>query len=182
MPKTFTYHALMLLKQAGLVGIGIVLGASFVAGSRPAVAQGDGQKTYTIRDFPDLNRGLMATPGCLSVKNSTLEGGKQFVIYAWFKNKAAVNAWYNSPMHRSAMKKFFPKMSGQPSTLDGFKDEKSPVLVVASVTPAEKPMIDGSPLAISQIAIEMYTPVPGGVVFGSGFGPKELDVPGIIRM
>lgn len=153
-----------------------------VGGVRPAVAQESGQKTLTVRDFPDLVGGLRATPGCLSVKNSAFDGGKQVAIYAWFKNKAAVNAWYHSPMHRDAMKKFFPKMPGHTQTLEGFKDDKSPVLVVASITPSEKPVIEGSPLAVSQIAIEMYTPIPGGITIGGGFGPKEMDVPGLIRM
>ena len=123
----------------------------------------------------------MATPGCIEVKTTAFGEGKQRAIFAWFENKAAVQAWYSSPMHREAMKKFFPKINGRPATLSGFKDEKSPLLVVATVTPSEKPMIEGSPLAVSQIAIEIYTPVPGGVTFGGGFGPKSLDVPGMVR-
>ncbi|MBC8065547.1 MAG: hypothetical protein H7Y17_11995 [Chlorobia bacterium] len=172
----------MLLKQALPIAIGVSIGIGVGVGIRPAVAQEGSQKTLTVRDFPDLMSGLKATPGCMEVKNSTFNGGKQLAIYAWFKNKAAVNAWYHSPMHRDAMKRFFPKLPGKPASLDDFKDEKAPLLVVATVTPSEKPTIDGSPLAVSQIAIEIYTPVPGGVAFGGSFGPKDMDVPGITRM
>ncbi len=105
-----------------------------------------------------------------------------FTIFAWFKNKAAVDAWYNSPMHRDAMKKFFPNMPGKAHALTNLKDEKTPLLVVATVTPSDKPMIEGSPLAISQIAIEIYAPAPGGIALGGSFGPKEMDVPGMVRI
>lgn len=171
----------MLLKHGLLIGLGLVVGVGVGAGIPRAQAQGD-QKTLSVTDFPDLIGGLKATPGCLSVKNSGFNGGKQLAIFAWFKNKAAVNAWYNSKMHRDAMKKFFPNMPGRPTTLDGFKDEKSPLLVVATVTPSDKPAIEGSPLAVSQIAIEIYTPVPGGVAFGGSFGPENMDVPGLVRV
>lgn len=172
----------MFLKHGLLVSLGLVVGVGIGAGIPRALAQGDGQKTLRVSDFPDLVGGLKATPGCLSVKNSTFNGGKQLVIFSWFKNKAAVNAWYNSPMHREAMKKFFPSMPGRPTSLEGFKDEKAPLLVVASVTAADKPTIAGSPLAISQIAIEIYQPVPGGLALGGAFSPDSFEVPGLTRL
>lgn len=147
-----------------------------------AQAQTTGQNPLTVRDFPDLQAGLKASPGCIDVKATALNGGKMMTIFAWFKNKAAVDAWYNSPMHREAMRKFFPNLPGKPRALSGLKDENIPLLVVATVTPSDKPMMEGSPLAISQIAIEIYSPVPGGITYGGGFGPKELNVPGMVRL
>lgn len=160
------------LSAATLVA-GIVIGVS----SPKVQAQ-----QQSVADFPDLGAGLKATPGCLDVKSTALNDGKMLTIFAWFENKAAVDAWYNSKMHRDAMRKFFPNMPGSPHALAGFKDEKSPLLVVATVTPADKPGVSGSQLAISQIAIEIYTPVPGGVAFGGGFGPESMKVPGLRRM
>jgi hypothetical protein len=172
----------MLLKHGLLIGFGMAIGLGIGAGVPRAMAQVDGQKPLRVTDFPDLIGGLKATPGCIAVKNSAFGNGKQLAIYAWFKNKTAVDAWYNSSMHRDAMKKFFPNMPGRPSALEGYKDAKSPLLVVATVTPSDKPTIAGSPLAISQIAIEIYTPVPGGVALGGGFGPDSLEVPGLVRI
>lgn len=65
----------------------------------------------------------------------------------------------------------------------GLSPNKSPLLVVATVTPSDKATLEGSPLAVSQIAIEIYKPVPGGITFGGGgFAPRSLDVPGMVRM
>lgn len=163
-----------------LIFVGMALASGVAIGSA-LYEQGTEQRVQTVAEFPDLVRGLKETPGIIDVKVAVIDGKKQ-TIFAWFKNKSSVDAWYNSPMHRGAMAKFFPKMKGAAHSLMGFADEKAPILVVASVTPSEKPHISGSRLAVSQIAIEMYTPVPGGVVFGSGFAPDSLDVPGMRRI
>jgi len=164
----------MIIKNIACLAIGATVGVTFVKSQEP--------KTLTVQDFPDLVSGLKQTPGCLDVKTGALDNGKQLTVFAWFKNKAAVQAWYASPMHRDAMKKFFPNTPARSKTLTGFDDDKSPLLVVATVTPSSKPMIKGSPLAVSQIAIEIYTPVPGGVAFGGSLGPKNLPVPGMVRI
>lgn len=166
------------LRHLTLICLGILIGA----GVKSAVPTPQ-DKTPTVNDFPDLVGGLRATPGCIDVKASTLNDGKQLAVFAWFENKAAVQAWYSSPMHADAMKKFFPGRSTRPMSLSGFKDKKAPLLVVATVTPSNEPSVKGTPLAISQIAIEIYTPVQGGLVLGgSGFGPNNLKVPGLRRM
>lgn len=170
----------MTVKEATLAAAALAAGLGIGTSWNNPTEQGGGQ-VQTVSEFPDLVRGLKETPGIIDVKVAVIDGKKQ-TIFAWFKNKAGVDAWYNSPMHRGAMAKFFPKMKGGAHSLTGFADEKAPVLVVASVTPSDKPHIEGSQLAVSQIAIEMYTPVPGGIVFGGGFGPDALDVPGIRRV
>lgn len=160
----------------------LVAGIGIGVSSTPARAQQQHSHQQSVADFPDLGAGLKATPGCLEVKSTSFNDGKTLAIFAWFENKAAVDAWYNSKMHRDAMKKFFPNMPGSPHALAGFKDEKSPLLVVATVTPSDTAKIPGSQLAVSQIAIEIYTPVPGGVTLGGGFGPATMKVPGLRRM
>lgn len=161
----------------GALSLATGIGISSFYLNFPSTPQG----VQSVSEFPDLVSGLRATPGIIDVKVAVIDGKKQ-TIFAWFKNKAAVDAWYNSPMHRNAMAKFFPNMRGAPHAVMGFADDKVPILVVASVTPSDHPHINGSRLAVSQIAIEMYTPVAGGIVFGSGFGPDNLDVPGLRRV
>jgi len=167
------------------LGVGIAVGAAGLAftqgGSTSAAAPAQTTKTQTVRDFPDLVGGLRATPGCLGVKTSAFENGKQVAIFAWFENKAALNRWYASSMHQDAMRKFFPKIQGNDVAAAGFKDDKAPILVVATVTPSDKPM-EGQSLAVSQISVEMYTPVPGGLALGSSWAPESLNVPGLSRI
>jgi len=50
------------------------------------------------------------------------------------------------------------------------------------VTPGDKPIGSGSQLAVSQIAIEGYTPIPGGLALGGTFAPEKLSVPGLVRI
>jgi hypothetical protein len=109
------------------------------------------------------------------------KNGKQFVIMAWFKDKQAVEAWYSSKMHTDAMRKFLPNTSSGRAPLSLIKDPNKPILVMASVTPSEKPA-EGQTLAVSQIAIEMYTPVPGGLALGGSFAPSTLEVEGLKRI
>ena len=140
------------------------------------------QEKQTIAQFPNLPQGLIATPGCLGVQ--VFPAGKKQVIAAWFENRKAMEAWYFSDMHQGAMKQFFPGFGagGKKKPFAAFKDEKAPMLVIASVTPGSKPVGSGSQLAVDQIAIEGYAPIPGGVAFGGTFAPEKLDVPGLIRI
>jgi len=139
-------------------------------------------KPQTVADFPNLQKGLMETPGCLGVQAFAVNGGRKQVIAAWFENRKAVDAWYHSAMHSDAMAKYFPKMGKQQKAFPAFTDEKSPILVIASVTPGNKPIGSGSNLHVDQIAIEGYTPVPGGLAIGGTFAPEKLAVPGLIRI
>lgn len=165
------------------ITLGIALGLTVGVSLKDALAQGatpQGQKPLTVGDFPDLGKGLLATPGCAGIKVFSPDGGKQFVIMAWFENKKAVEAWYYGKMHTEAMAKFFPGVGGG-APLKGLKDENAPVMMIASVTPSDKAQ-PGQKLAVSQIAIEAYTPVPGGVAFGGTFAPANFKVPGLRRL
>lgn len=165
----------MTLILGGLLGLGI--GVTMMgARAQDSKAQKD-QKPLSVSQFPDLVSGLRATPGCIGVKTVSVFGEKKLVIMAWFENKKAVRAWYNSKMHVDAMHKFFPGSGGR-EPLAAFKDENAPIMMIASVTPSDKPM-PGQQLAVSQIAIEAYTPVPGGLALGGTFAPSGLKVPGL---
>lgn len=168
------------IQLAAGMAIGLAIGATLKGAVAQDGASNQDQKPLTVADFPNLGPGLLATPGCVGIKVFLTEGGKQRVIMAWFENKKAVEAWYFSKVHTEAMAKFFPGISPKPP-LAGFKDEKSPILMIASVTPSDKPL-PGQKLAVSQIAIEAYTPVTGGVALGSTFAPAGLRVPGLTRI
>ncbi|MCI0379013.1 MAG: antibiotic biosynthesis monooxygenase [Gemmataceae bacterium] len=127
--------------------------------------------------FPDLLAGLRATPGCLGVETAKTASGKD-VIFAWFEDKKAVLKWYNSDMHKEVMKKFFPD-GGYGKPLRDVPDDSGPIMAIASITFTDKPKYKETPLPISQISIELYTPLSGGLFLGGRFAPDKLKVPKI---
>ena len=71
---------------------------------------------------------------------------------------------------------FFPDQEfGTP--LEQVPDNIGPVLAIASITMAEKSEFEETSMPISQIAIELYTPISGGLFLGGRFGPDSLEVP-----
>jgi len=124
---------------------------------------------------------IQKTPGCLGIEVGAMQSGKQ-VIFAWFENKKAVLAWYYSDVHKGLI-----GMTGRAPSEHPLADvpDDVPVLAIASVTlPAVK--AGASPTAadltsIPQIAIELYTPLPGGLASGGRFAPSSLKVPGMIQ-
>jgi hypothetical protein len=128
------------------------------------------------KGLPDMLKALKDSPECLGYETAFTSSGKQ-VIFAWFKDKKSVVAWYRGRLHQDLM----GLMDAQPSrkALNELKDEDGPVLVVASITPSLTPKIDGVALPISQIAIELYKPLPGGVAINGRFAPKAVEIPGL---
>ena len=49
-------------------------------------------------------------------------------------------------------------------------------MAITSTTFSDKPQLDGTSLPISQIAIELYSPVPGGLTLGGRFAPESLEL------
>ena len=127
--------------------------------------------------FPDLVAGLKAVPGCLGVEATQTSSGKQ-VLFAWFENKTAALAWYNSAMHQSIMHRVFPGAPAHTPMAD-VPDDGSPILAIASLTPAAPVPGAAKGAPFSQIAIELYRPLPGGISLGGRFAPAALKVPGI---
>lgn len=124
--------------------------------------------------FPDLMGGLKATEGCLGVESARTSGGKN-VIFAWFRDKEAVMNWYDSDMHQGVMNEFFQDREPR-EVLADVPDDSGPIMAIASITFSDKSQVDGTALPISQIAIELYSPLPGGLAFGGRFAPDTVEV------
>ncbi len=95
------------------------------------------------------------------------------VIFAWFENKNAAVTWYDSQVHRGVMKKYFPE-SGVGRPMSDIPDDSGPILTIASITFAKEPEVAGTTLPISQIAIEHYAPLNGGIAYGGRFTPAGV--------
>ena len=126
-----------------------------------------------------LVAGLKATPGCLGVETAQTSSGKQ-VIFAWFENKQAVLAWYYSDVHQRAMHQFVPGERPPHVPLAQIADDGQPIMAVASLTISRAPAATGVSLPVSQRAIELYRPAPGGIAVGGRFAPPSLVVPGLV--
>ena len=127
-----------------------------------------------------LPEAIKATPGCLGVETAQTSSGKM-VIFAWFENKKAALAWYYSQTHQMLV-----KMGGGAARPRGpmadVPDDGKPIMAIASIVLA-RPQ-DGIPQKglppVSQIAIELYTPLPGGLALGGRFAPMSVNVPGLL--
>ncbi len=139
------------------------------AAQPPAAAQRGG--------FPDLVGALKATPGVLGVDAGRTQSGKQ-VIFAWFENKKAAMNWYYSDVHRSLQKQFAGNSPARTPMAD-IPDDGSPIMAIASLTFSGAPTAE-NPFPVSQIAIELYKPLPGGLAAGGRFSPMTMKVPGLV--
>jgi quinol monooxygenase YgiN len=132
-------------------------------------------KEANRQQMPDLVKGLKAVPGCLGVETAHTQSGKN-VIFAWFKDKKAVEDWYHSDTHQEVMEKFAPNFEKEGPLLH-VPDGTGPILVVASLTPADKSHFKEMKIPVSQIAIELYAPLPGGAALGGRLAPDGFKVP-----
>jgi hypothetical protein len=151
-------------------------------GFGPAMLAGQANAPAAPRSgggFPDLVGALKATPGVLGVDAARTQSGKQ-VIFAWFENKTAVLNWYYSDVHRSLQKQFAPGSPARTPMAD-VPDDGSPILAVASLTLTGTPTAE-NPFPVSQIAIELYKPLPGGLAAGGRFAPSAMKVPGLLEV
>jgi hypothetical protein len=132
--------------------------------------------------LPDLVGALKATPGVLGVDAGQMLSGKR-VIFAWFENKQAVMNWYNSDVHRKLMNGFSSGGRRPDGPLAGIKDDSGPILTIASITMDPAAMKSGDyKSATTQIAIELYAPLPGGLAAGGRFAPSSMKVPGLLEV
>ena len=125
----------------------------------------------------DLVGALKASPGCVGADALKLPGGK-LAIAAWFKNKAAVMNWYGSVSHGKMMAAMPPPTR---APLSKVTDDRTPILVVASLTPATDAKKGVAGMPVSQIAIELYYVADGGFSAGGTLAPKSLAIPGLER-
>ena len=157
------------------VGLLLVLAAVLFG---PTLMAGQGRAAQPrAGGLPDLVGALKATPGCLGVETAQTSSGKQ-VIFAWFENKKAALNWYYSDMHQGVVSQFFPGAPPSRKPLADVTDADGPVMAIASLTTA-KPQAGVNASPFSQIAIELYRPLPGGIELGGRFAPAALKVPGL---
>jgi hypothetical protein len=67
---------------------------------------------------------------------------------------------------------------GTPRPMKEIAEDAGPILVIASITMTEKPQIEGLNMPISQISVELYSPLPGGASMGGTFAPSSMKIPG----
>jgi hypothetical protein len=148
--------------------------AIFSPGAIAAFAQAPAQK------LPDLVGALKATPGVLGVDAGQMASRKQ-VIFAWFENKQAVLNWFYSDAHQAYMRAMTPGAASGRKPLADIADSSGPILAIASLTMADTAQVAGVQMPISQIAIELYAPLPGGLAVGGRFAPGTVKVPGLLE-
>ena len=158
-------------RVSSLVVASVVV-VALLAGVRPAGAQELG--------FGDLVGALEAIEGVVGVETAQASSGKQ-VIFAWFEDKAAAVRWYYSEMHRGLQDTFFPDRPPH-VPLENVPDDVGPIMAIASVTMADSTHFAETSLPISQIAIELYQPLPGGLSLGGRFAPEGVKVDGMLSL
>jgi hypothetical protein len=131
--------------------------------------------------LPDLIGMLKATPGVLGVDAAQTMSGKQ-VIFAWFENKKAALNWYYSEGHQQLVKTFASGGNPGRTPMADVPDDGNPILAVASITLSKQPQVSGVQLPVSQIAIELYAPLPGGLAAGGRFAPSSVKVKGLVEV
>ena len=131
-------------------------------------------------DFPDLVGGLKAIEGVVGVETARTSSGKE-VIFAWFEDKAAALRWYYSDMHRGVQDAFFPNRPPH-VPLEHVPDDVGPIMAIATITMADSAYFAETSLPISQIAIELYKPLPGGLFLGGRFAPDGVKVEGMLGL
>jgi hypothetical protein len=146
-------------------------------GAPPPPSQSGGP----VQGMPDLVAMLKATPGCLGVDAARTMSGKQ-VIFAWFENKKAVVNWYYSDGHQRLIKTLASGGNPGRTPLADIADDSGPILTIASLTLSDRPQVGGVQLPVSQIAIELYAPLPGGLAAGGRFAPNTVKVKGLVEV
>lgn len=174
-------RAFVTIAAAAAVGVAVLaVRAQSQPQPQPQAGQPEpGQPAQAEGGFPDLASGLKTTPGCLGVEMARTASGKN-LIFAWFQDKRAVMRWYGSEMHQQAMDTFFPHNESAPdhhAPLEGLADDFGPVMAIASITMADQSKFQETSLPVSQIAIELYAPLSGGLFLGSRFAPEGVKVP-----
>lgn len=165
----------------GTVMLGALALVIFSPGALVLLAQGPPQQGPPA-GFPDLIGMLKATPGVLGVDAADTMSGKQ-VIFAWFENKKAALNWYYSEGHQNLVKTLASGGSqGRRPPMADVADDGSPILAVASITLSKQGQVSGVKLPVSQIAIELYTPLPGGLAAGGRFAPSTVKVKGLMEV
>jgi hypothetical protein len=132
---------------------------------------------------PDLIGALKTTPGVLGVDAARGTMNGKMVIFAWFENKKAALAWYYSDAHQAFMSQFSGGRRRPAGPMADVPDDGRPILAIASLTmPANAAAGGDLRSSVTQIAIELYAPLPGGIAAGGRFAPSTVKVPGLMEI
>src|SRR5688572_22229434 len=151
----------------------------FSPGTLVLLAQAPPQQG-ALAGFPDLIGMLKATPGVLGVDAAQTMSGKQ-VIFAWFENKKAALNWYYSEDHQKLIKTLASGGIPGRTPMADVPDDGNPILAIASITLSKQPQVSTVQLPVSQIAIELYAPLPGGLAVNGRFAPSSVKVKGLVE-
>ena len=161
----------------------IAIGCSSIAVAQQAPAKPKPKAQHPKADRgkqPDMGeilvRGLKATHGCLGVKTCRWDDGKQSIV-AWFEDKDAAATWYHSATHQAMIGDQTDGYDGEKEPLEHVADDGKPIMVIASLTFAERPMLPNMKLPISQISIELFQPLPGGAQVAGRVSPPQVMIP-----
>lgn len=151
----------------------MVAGLALIPHAATAVAEPERQQASGPDFGKMLMDGLKASEGCLGVENAQYGSGRLGII-AWFKDAEAAKAWYYSETHA----RFMNMAGADPADrepLRHVKDPETPVMVMATITMGgDGPKLGFMP--ISQISIEMYTPLPGGAAVNGRLAPDAFPI------
>jgi hypothetical protein len=185
----------------------LLFGGAAIAGGALALAQdaAPAKAPAGKSQGDELIAALQASPGCLGVESAFTRSRKS-VVFAWFKDKAATLEWFYGDYHQtqmmalreaaqaSAEKGKKPDVTGGEQELANreplaeIPDDQGPILCIATITPASplpggaKPLVTGFPQPITQISIELYAPLPGGISVNGRFAPASVQVPHLIEL
>ncbi len=180
------------LVAAPLAGLALAAAATVALGSQDAGTPppGRGAPPTATPDRPApgqpdmdlagmLLQGLRSTPGCLKAEAAQWTDGKASIV-GWFEDRAAAMRWYEHPMHRrvmGGMRAAAGEGGGDRPMADVPPDV--PLMILATITPSDRPEVPGFPGPISQISIELFTPVPGGAALNGRLSPEGFAVEGL---
>lgn len=151
----------------GCAMLGGALTLASVGSDQPAGDPGAGLGQMLIQ-------GLKDTPGCLGADAGQMQSGKNCIV-AWFEDKEAVKRWYASPAHQGILRRVVTQ-DVQHEALEHVPDGTGPIMVIASITFSNAPKFEAIRMPISQIAIELFSPLPGGAHLGGRLSPEGFKV------
>lgn len=112
---------------------------------KPSLQPGGGYPEY----FANMVKQLENYPGLLGKHVvASVDHPGMFIVFTWWKDKQALNAWFYGDLHQGWMRSRGDAMSGK-----------------RAVGAEEVP---------SQVAMEVFAGLPGGVQVNGGFIPREL--------
>ncbi|MEX0876039.1 MAG: hypothetical protein WD114_01150 [Phycisphaerales bacterium] len=169
-------------RSIAAVSIALLLTAATLGLSNRPAAQTTAQTSNqpgpdSQRQAPDIGalliKGLNDTDGCLKVITAQTSEGTNTII-AWFEDKAAVENWYYSPTHTRTMQMVGADPENK-KPMAHVKDADAPVMVMASIKLGGPNPLPG-PMPISQISIELYTPLDAGASINGRLMPEEIKL------